>query len=501
MAWYNYLTVEIPFLFCMFGFTLLGPIMTNLHVYRTCYTLLGFNESDCSQLGNEDNSVTRWLEPKVQPTVNKINMVNSVINSSLPLIFCMFVGTWSDKFGRKPFMILCYAGLIISTAMSTVIIHFSSLSPWWFIISSIPNLMTGGVSSLMVVNSAYLNDITTEKNRVIRLGIFDVIFASSSVVGNLISPYLLYATDYQTIYLICLCLIGASFLYTIFFLSESLKSERKAISVEEILNSINIKEIVKHTIRKRENNARAYIFCIICINMIFAFPMGEMSVGTLYLRKQLHWTLIKFSRVNSITSLGNIFGTIFGTYVLYKIMKVKELSLCIFGLILQSIANILRGIATSDYYIYGALLISIFDGLPHLMIRTIMSFIIAPEEMGKIFAVLSIITSLEGMVSSLVYPLIYNATIDINSGIYNFVSFGIHILAIIAMFFLSRLTLPRYKPSQEDEQNKEQNEKRKTPSITSVNNFEVSSINERRSSKVMMVDVDMRKLSQTPSLY
>lgn len=87
--------------------------------------------------------------------------------------------------------------------------------------------------------------------------------------------------------------------------------------------------------------------------MIFAFPMGEMSVGTLYLRKQLHWTLIKFSRVNSITSLGNIFGTIFGTYVLYKIMKVKELSLCIFGLILQSIANILRGIATSDYYIYG----------------------------------------------------------------------------------------------------------------------------------------------------
>lgn len=81
-----------------------------MYVYRTCYAILKYNESDCSQLGNEDNNLTRWLEPKVQPTVNKINMVHSVTNSLLPLIFCIFVGTWSDKFGRKPFLILCSTG-------------------------------------------------------------------------------------------------------------------------------------------------------------------------------------------------------------------------------------------------------------------------------------------------------------------------------------------------------------------------------------------------------
>lgn len=74
-----------------------------------------------------------------------------------------------------------------------------------------------------------------------------------------------------------------------------------------------------------------------------------------------------------------------------------------------------------------------FNGLPHLMIRTVMSFIVAPEEMGKIFALLSIIMSLVGLISNLIYPSVYNATIYINSGTYNFVSLGIHIIAGLAV--------------------------------------------------------------------
>lgn len=88
------------------------------------------------------------------------------------------------------------------------------------------------------------------------------------------------------------------------------------------------------------------------MNITFGLTTGEASIMTLFLRNKLHWTLTKLTQVNSISSLGNIFGTLFTTIVLHKLLKFKEMPLCLFGIILQSCENILRGIATNDYYIF-----------------------------------------------------------------------------------------------------------------------------------------------------
>lgn len=88
-------------------------VSTNMLIYRTCYALLDYDESECALLGKVENETTASLERKVQPTFNYINMVSTVMNSLVPLVFCMYVGTWSDKFGRKPFMLLSLIGKLI----------------------------------------------------------------------------------------------------------------------------------------------------------------------------------------------------------------------------------------------------------------------------------------------------------------------------------------------------------------------------------------------------
>lgn len=79
---------------------------TNLIIYRTCYTILGYNETECALLGNTNNNITQHLEALVEPEANIISMTKSTAESIITLSLLLFVGPWSDKFGRKPVMII-----------------------------------------------------------------------------------------------------------------------------------------------------------------------------------------------------------------------------------------------------------------------------------------------------------------------------------------------------------------------------------------------------------
>lgn len=70
-----------------------------------------FNETDCAKLGskNPDNA-TQELETLVQPYANTFLMTQNLVGVFLPAMFCLFIGPWSDKHGRKPVLIAAYAG-------------------------------------------------------------------------------------------------------------------------------------------------------------------------------------------------------------------------------------------------------------------------------------------------------------------------------------------------------------------------------------------------------
>lgn len=79
----------------------------NLLIYRTCYIALGYDKSNCAALGDKGN-VT--LEKLVQPTSNYIITTVNVAEAISMIIVALFVGTWSDKFGRKPVFVISFSG-------------------------------------------------------------------------------------------------------------------------------------------------------------------------------------------------------------------------------------------------------------------------------------------------------------------------------------------------------------------------------------------------------
>lgn len=483
MAWNKYLGVEVILLCCGFSLMLEASVYTNLYIYRTCYAILGYNKSDCAQLGNTVNDVTKYLEPRVQPTVNHIQMVQTVTGTLFPMLFNMYVGSWSDKFGRKPFLLLCLIGVMITTFGNILIIHFEDASPWWFIMTSLPTVVTGGFASLFIVVSAYLVDSSTTKDRAARFSVIDVAFGLASFVGSLVSAPLLYATSYQMMFIIAEGLQVATFLYTWLFIPETVKQEdaNNVPKIGDLLNNVDLLGMVKDVFRKRENNVRPYLVAVIMVPLISGFAGGQMAVATLFLRAKLNWTLTKLNTVQSFTSVLNLVGTLAGTFLLYKTLKIKELQLILLSTVTAAIGNLLWGLATNDYYIYITFAINVFGALSGLMWKTLLSYMVAPDEIGKILAVGSILGSLNGLVANLAYSNIYNATININSGIFNFVSFGIHIVVIILVIFMLRLDIPRYQAPTDVKGETESNSKK-----TSLN---------KNVTEVVSRDLESRSLS------
>lgn len=68
------------------------------------------------------------------------------------------------------------------------------------------------------------------------------------------------------------------------------------------------------------------------------------------------------------------------------------------------------------------------------MIRTLMSKIVPPEEMGKLFSFFAPLEVLSAILILPLYTFVYNATIDILPSAYSFMSAG---FAALAMVFLA----------------------------------------------------------------
>lgn len=79
-------------------------------IFRTCYVSLGFDKANCSLLGKVSNNITKELEKHVQPKADIIIMTKTCIDSVFGALMCFFVGSWSDRFGRKPVIVINLIG-------------------------------------------------------------------------------------------------------------------------------------------------------------------------------------------------------------------------------------------------------------------------------------------------------------------------------------------------------------------------------------------------------
>lgn len=202
-------------------------------------------------------------------------------NAVMILIFGPIWGKLSDKYGRKPILVISQIG----TGIAFLTLVFSDS----ILIILTGRLIDGMFSGQMPIVRAYISDITTPQTRSSHLGKIMSGFTSSMIIGPFIGGVLgFYNWRYPMIFACILTIV--SIIFTITFLVESMPKER----INQMQNQNQLKK--ETSILNKEVSLRfVEIFILSLMSMIFGTSFSLVLYNRYYANAFIIGTIMAVS--------------------------------------------------------------------------------------------------------------------------------------------------------------------------------------------------------------
>lgn len=150
----------------------------------------------------------------------------------------------------------------------------------------------------------------------------------------------------------------------------------------------------------------------------------------LFGRQAWGWT-VEFGDYSAYNTFMSFIGTILVTAVLINFFKLSDPVLAMVALTCTLISKPIFALTKETKFIYTASTIDMFNSAPAIAVRSLLSKIVSPFELGRSYTVLAILEVLVQPITSIVYNKVYEATIESSlPGTFYFVSVAFLALAI-----------------------------------------------------------------------
>uniref|UniRef100_A0A1B0AGT7 Major facilitator superfamily (MFS) profile domain-containing protein n=1 Tax=Glossina pallidipes TaxID=7398 RepID=A0A1B0AGT7_GLOPL len=458
-----------PILFVLvFSHSLSGTIMKNEIIYQTCIVVYQYNESDCIKLGTRN--VTGYLqeiETEVQPYAADLSMIRTLLESIVPLFCGVFVGSWSDHYGRKPLLLVSMIGFSFTYVIAAIVCAVSRyypVNPWYYILPVLPHSILGGNCVFSVAAFCYISDITDTKTRPYRMISFEVFLALGLTSGSFLSSFVYAATNATTTFAVSGVLMVLVTSYIAIAVPESLPMKQACeneadmqIAKDKCCNDLAISctlpenqlKLSKDKLTAFEANEKKYEdFQEIKLDKTECNGIDgdhERKKDIKDNDKKRAASLFSYVHVKDmwITSFKKrpcydrsiiilITGTIFLSYFVWVV------TLALLAFASEVLRSFVQGIASEPWHLYLAIALGFFKGMGGPMCRTIISNIIPATDLGKIFSIKNILQSLAPFVAAPLYAEIYKASLITFPGLFNIVSAMLYLIAFIFLIFVYR---------------------------------------------------------------
>nr|XP_045593015.1 proton-coupled folate transporter-like [Procambarus clarkii] len=177
-------TVEPLMLLDGLAFSSIHVYIENLQMDRVCRVTSGFSQQVCDNLRAQPGA-----NVEVQQRYSVFALYNGIIAAALPLFFILFMGAWSDKYGRKVPLVAVQVGHALHAAGYLL----ASLAPSWpaevLLAVTLLDTLGGGTVSFLTAANSYIGDVSSEESRTSRVGLANSIWFLGGPVGTLMGTY------------------------------------------------------------------------------------------------------------------------------------------------------------------------------------------------------------------------------------------------------------------------------------------------------------------------
>jgi predicted MFS family arabinose efflux permease len=274
------------------------------------------------------------------------------------------IGKLSDRFGRRPLLIISLVGTVIGnflagTAPTAAILFFARFLDG----------VTGGNIS---VAQAVISDVTTPANRAKGFGIFGASLGLGFVMGPVLS-LVAQKRSLGTAFLVSSAIAMIGLILTILFLPETLKVKRT--------DKLNILDLGLQDLLIGLTFPKLGILFIINLCVGTTFTLFTFAFQPYYL-KVLHQDTNSLTLLFLAIGISGVIVQVWGVKIMTRYINLVKI--LFLGLFFRSLSFVLMPIVPDIYFFLGiSIIFSLFNSLVQPMISTLVSLNTKPEEQGK----------------------------------------------------------------------------------------------------------------------
>ena len=308
--------------------------------------------------------------------------------SLMQFIFSPFWGSLSDKYGRRPILLISLAGSSISYLI------FAMANTYVVLLASraFAGMFTANISTA----HAYITDSTEEKDRIKYMGLVGAAIGLGFTIGPAFGGFSAKFLGFRSPGIIASCICLINFIVAFKYLEESLHEIGKKIS-KKSLNFINFNlTALKRILLSTTSNKTLAVFLIAGFLATLAFSHMEQCFSLL-LQSNLNYTTIEAAYKSGIMLLVmGVVGVIIQGFLISKITtKLGEVNTLLTGALINSLALPFFSISNSYLaFILTAIPISIGTSLINPCVSSLVSKYADVKNRGEVFGVSQSLSSL-----------------------------------------------------------------------------------------------------------
>lgn len=302
-----------------------------------------------------------------------------------------FVGALSDRFGRRPILLISIAGF----AIDFLIAAFATNLVWLFA----ARLLSGATAANITAVNAYIADVSKPEDRVKGFGFVGATIGLGFIfgpgLGGLLGEY-----GVRVPFFAAAGLAGLNFLYGLFVLPESLAVEnRKPVSFAG-MNPLSTLGLLRRD---------GVIFGLAVA--LFAAALADQSLRTTWVL----FTDAKFgwgTRADGIalSTVGICMAFVQGGLASRITKRIGERSALLFGLLSTTVAFTAYAFVPSGWMLYPAFILGSLGGLAGPSNQSIITRRVPADEQGAVQGALASLISLAAIVGPPLASLLFAAT-------------------------------------------------------------------------------------------
>ncbi|CAG9794753.1 unnamed protein product [Diatraea saccharalis] len=415
--WYKHITVEPTMFLYMMAFMITNVIEQTFYVFRACTVDHGYSEEICYEINKHQE-----INNEVQVTTSTFHQWNGIASHIVPLLLAFFLGSYSDKRGRKFILLAGLVGKLYFSAMITL----NTIKAWPlnYVIytATFPSALTGADLAIFAACFAYIADVSSLKNRTLRVGILDVVYLSSLPTGVAVGNVLynkVVNKSFTAMFAINTCLMILATLHCLIFLEWQTSPTQKSPKDAGVRNSVadffdlgNIKRTIITLTKRREENRRLFLWFLLISMAFYTFQRDERPVMYLYTSLVFQWDATAFSNFRTYLSTAYVVIMLFGIPLMTKVFKWRDTVIIMLGASAHISGHLFYAHASVDKLMYVGATAAALGPCVAPLIRSMASKVLPASERGVAYAFLSVMENVVAMFASVIYTQLYKATIN-----------------------------------------------------------------------------------------